>query len=133
MNLKKCTSFFHDGSVIAIAHTGNEMIISLESAEVDEEDVNKDIILSEDDRIRGRLHIEGIRTIKENNQSYFATLRMKYPDAEIFHFEITQNRVELQIKWSSLPSKTCIEDFSTIEIEAEKIWWENLPNKESAL
>ena len=129
MNLKNYTSFFHDGSINAINHIGNKITISMESAEMDEEDVKDDIDLSKDDRIRGKLHIEGTKSIKENNQSYTDILRMKYADAEIFHLEVNQNKVELQIKWGSYPPKPCIEDFSTIEIEAENIWWENTPNQ----
>lgn len=102
----------------------------MESAEMDEEDIKDDIVLSRDDRIRGKLHIEGTKHIKENNQPYTDILRMKYEDAEIFHFEVNQNKVELQVKWCSYPPKPSIEDFSTIEIEAEKIWWENTPNQE---
>lgn len=125
MNLKNYTSFFHDGSINAINHVGNKIIISMESAEMDEEDIKDDVSLSKDDRIRGKLHIKGVKSIKENNQHYTDVLRMKYEDAEIFHFEVNQNKVELQIKWCSYPPKPYIDDFSTIEIEAEKIWWEN--------
>lgn len=125
ISLEKYTSFFHDGAINEINHTGDEITISMESAEMDEEDIKDDIDLSSDDRIRGKLHIEGTKSIKENNQYYTDILRMKYEDAEIFHFEINQNKVELQIKWCSYPPKPYIEEFSTIEIEAEKIWWEN--------
>jgi hypothetical protein len=130
MNLKNYTSFFHDGSIIAMNHVGNEITISMESAEMDEGDIKDGIALSKDDRIRGKLHIERVKRIKENNQHYTDVLRMKYNDAEIFHFEFNQNKVELQIKWCSYPPKPCIEDFSTIEIAAEEIWWENIPDLE---
>ncbi len=97
----------------------------MESAEIDEEDLKDTTILSENHRIQGKLHLENIKNIKENGKPYLVVLKMKYEDAEIFHLEIDKNKVELQIKWSSCPPKLCIEDFSTIEIEAEKIWWEN--------
>jgi hypothetical protein len=126
-DINKYVDFFHDGSINAIEQIGNKITISMESAEMDEEDIKDDIDLSRDDRIRGKLHIEGTKSIKENNQLYTDILRMKYEDAEIFHFEINLNKVELQIKWCSYPPKPRIEDFSKIEIEAEKIWWENLP------
>ena len=70
MNLKNYTSFFHDGSIIAINHDGNKITISMESAEMDEEDIK-------DDRIRRKLHIEGVKSIKENNQNYIDVLKMK--------------------------------------------------------
>lgn len=127
-NITKYVDFFHDGSIIDIDHIGNKMTISMESAEMDEEDIKDDIDLLQDDRIRGKLHIEGIKSIKENNHPYTDILKMKYADAEIFHFEINQNKVEFQIKWGTYPPKVRIEDFSTLEIEADKIWWENIPD-----
>ncbi len=130
MNLKNYTSFFHDGSINKISHIGDKMTISMESAEMDKEDIKDDVVLSKEDRIRGKLHVDGIIKVKENDQPYLDILKMKYEDAEIFHFELNHNRVEFQIKWCSYPPKPCIEDFSTIEIEAEEIWWENIPNME---
>jgi hypothetical protein len=128
MDIKDYTSFFHDGSIISIDHTGNQMVISMESAELTEEDLKDSIILSENHRIRGKLHIEGVKNITENNKRYHFIFKMKYEDAEIFHFEYSQNTVEFQIKWNSYPPDPCIKDFSTIEIEAEKIYWENIPD-----
>ncbi|CAN5521423.1 hypothetical protein BH10BAC1_BH10BAC1_21090 [soil metagenome] len=128
MNLMHYTSFFHDGSIIAINHHGKNIILSMESAEMDEEDIKDDLILSKDDRIRGKLHAEGIMSIKENNQFYNDILKMKYKNAEIVHFEINLNKIKLAIQWGSYPPKPYVEDFSTVEIEADKIWWENIPN-----
>jgi hypothetical protein len=128
MDIQNYTSFFHDGSIMEISHAGNKMTFSMESAEIDEEDVKGDVVLSKNDRIRGKLHLEKINDVKEDGQSYSGVLTMKYEDAEIFHFEINQNSVEFQIKWNSYPPKPCIENFSTIEIKAEKIWWENIPD-----
>lgn len=128
MDISKYTTLFHDGSLLAIMHTGKQLILSLESAEVDEENVKGYSIISKDGRIRGKLHIEGIKKIKENGQNLVFVLRMKDKDAEIFHFEINAHEVEFQIKWNSSPPRLRIEDFSTIRVEAEKIWWENIPN-----
>jgi hypothetical protein len=125
MDLKNYTSFFHDGSIIEINHTGNKITLSMESAEMDEEDIKDDVILSRDGRIRGKLHIERVKSINENDKNCSGIFKMKYEDAEISHFEINKNKIELHIKWSSYPPKPCIDDFSTIKIEAEKIWWEN--------
>jgi hypothetical protein len=128
VDLKKYTSFFHDGSIVAIYHVRKKITLTMESAEMDAEDIKDDIILSKDDRIRGRLHIEGVKIVKENGQIYSDFLKMKCKDAEIFHFEIGRNKVEIQIKWFSYPSNPCIENFSIIEIDAEKIYWENIPD-----
>lgn len=69
-SIGKYTSFFHDGSIIAINHVDSEMIVFMESAEVDKEDLDDSITLSKDDRIRGKLHIEGILKIEINNKLF---------------------------------------------------------------
>jgi hypothetical protein len=76
--INKYTDFFHDGSINSIDHIGNEMLIYMESAEMDEEDVKDDIVLSEDDRIRGKLHVEGIKSIKINDEPFLGTIRKIY-------------------------------------------------------
>ena len=127
MKLQNYTSFFHDGSIFEIAQHDNKMIIFMESAEMDEEDIIDDAILTKFDRIRGKLHMEGIKHIKENGEPYLGVFKMKNQDAEIFHFAFSKNQIELQIIWNSLPPQMK-EHFSTVEIEAEKIWWENIPD-----
>jgi hypothetical protein len=127
MHLKEYTSFFHDGSVIAIDHIGNNAVFYIESAEIDREDLDAEGIsyLTKNSRIKGKIYIYGIINIEENDKRYFGKLKMKTNDAEIFHLEINRNKVEFQIKWSSHQSK--LDDFSTIEITAEKIEW--IPEK----
>lgn len=127
MNIADYTSNFHDGSIIDIKHEINRIEISMESAEITEEDMKEDFPLSEHDTIKGKLHLEEVKSIKECN-SYLNFLKMKHEDATIFHFKINNNKVELQIIWGTYPPNPPVDDFSTIEIEAEKIWWENIPD-----
>jgi len=63
MNISKYEAFFHDGSLIDIRHIGTKIEFSMASAEMDEEDVENDVILSKNDSIQGKLHIEGIKSI----------------------------------------------------------------------
>jgi hypothetical protein len=53
---------------------------------------------------------------------------MKYDSGNIFNLEIKKNKVEIAFSWVNFPPKPSVNDFSTIEIEAEKIWWENIPD-----
>lgn len=123
MHLKEYISFFHDGSVISIDHIGNNAVFYIESAEIDPEDLDAEGIpyLTKNNRIKGKIYIEQIFYIKENEKDYIDKLKMKTNDAEIFHLEIISNKIEIQIIWSSHQSK--LDDFSAIEIEAEKIEW----------
>lgn len=125
------TSFFHDGSIIAIEHHHNNMEISMQSAQMDIEDLKDDIKLSKDDCIKGKLHLENIKTISINEIPYFGILQMPYDGGDIFHFIVDKQMVELQIIWVNFPPKLdvpTVDEFSTIKITAEKIWWENIPD-----
>jgi hypothetical protein len=95
-DIGKYTAFFHDGSIISINHVGNNMIISMASAEIDA--MKDNITLSKDSSIQGKLHIEGIKKIKEGSKLNKNTIKMKYEDAEIFHLKINKNQVEVQIQ-----------------------------------
>jgi len=53
---------------------------------------------------------------------------MNYDYGSIFDFDIRNNQIELQISWRNVPQKPYVNDFSTIKIEAQKIWWENIPD-----
>lgn len=128
-DIRRYTSFFHDGSITDISHTDNVIIISMESAEMDIEDVKDDITLAKDDRIRGRLHIEGIKNIEINNEPFNEIVKKIYDDGGIFDFEIEQNSIELSIDWVNYPPKPKVDEFSVIKIQAKKIWWENLPGQ----
>ena len=128
MDIKKYAGYFHDGSIEMIRHSGENIDILMGSAEVSAEENEDNIELSKDFCINGILHIEGVIQIKENNQLRFNKLRMENDAAEIFDLEIGSHCVAIDIAWYSLPPKPCIDDLSVIEIEAEKIWWENIPD-----
>ncbi len=120
--------FFHDGSIISIEHHHNNMEISMQSAQMDIEDLKDDTKLSEHDCIRGKLHLENIKTISINEIPYFGTLQISYDKGDIFDFILDKQMVELQIIWVNFPPKPAVNEFSTIKITAKKIWWENIPD-----
>jgi hypothetical protein len=132
ININKYADFFHDGSIMDIQHMGNKVEFSMASAEMDEEDVKDDVILSKDNSIQGKLHIEGIKSITIDKQPFFGEITKKYDNGKIFDFEITDNSVELAINWINFPPKPMVNEFSVIKIEAKKIWWENIPNLEAS-
>jgi len=53
---------------------------------------------------------------------------MLYDSAEILHLEILQNKIKLFIEWENFPPHPKVTVYSALEIEADKIWWENIPN-----
>src|SRR5271154_4797791 len=44
------------------------------------------------------------------------------------NFLTARGIVELQISWRNAPQKPDVNDFSAIVIQADRIWWENIPD-----
>ncbi|MES2344804.1 MAG: hypothetical protein V4494_02545 [Chlamydiota bacterium] len=128
MNIAKYAAFFHDGSIMDIQHIKDTLAISMASAEVDEEDFSNELILSQDSSIQGKLHLEGILAIKINEKPFIGILKKMYDRGKIFDFEIAENFVELSIDWANFPPGPEVNEFSVIQIEVKKIWWENIPD-----
>ena len=92
------------------------------------EDMGDDIPLS-DLRLKGRLHVEGVKAIRIDGKQFFGTLKMLDDSGDIFHLEIEKNNMEIQISWLKCLPKIILDvDFSTFQIEAEKIYWEPVPD-----
>src|SRR3990167_10605205 len=91
--ISKYTAYFHDGSLIAIDYgkDDTELTLTMESAEVDPEDIKDPIHLSEEERIKGKLHLKGIKNIYIDDEKLSTPLKMNYDDGSIFDLEIKDN------------------------------------------
>lgn len=130
-DISKYQDFFHDGDLKEIEHKGNKVIFTMTSAEMDKEDLVTDIKLSNEDPftcLRGKLHLEGVRRIFINKKPFKGILKKEYDSAEIFDLLIEKNEVKLSIEGTNYPPKPDKEDFFVIQIEADKIYWENIPS-----
>jgi hypothetical protein len=127
-NLEKYTSYFHDGTVHDIKYIKNTIIISIESAELRPEWNEDNIALSKRNTISGNLHLENFGNIRINGKIYKEKLVKTYDSSDVYTFEIHARKVLLLISWINYPPKRREETpFSEYEIEAEKIYWENIP------
>ncbi len=126
--IDKYTSYFHDGIVHDIKHLKKNIIISIESAQLLPEWNLDNIVLSNRDTISGNLHLEKVKIIFVNRKIHNNKLIKTYDDGSIYHFGIQNNKMILKVSWENYPPKQREEtDVFTIEIEAEKITWENIP------
>lgn len=121
------TSFFHDGSIIDIDHQKDQVLIYMESAEVDKGDLEDNIELSEESCIKGILKIRQIKNI-QLDQKPIENLKMLGDCGSILDFEITESTIKLFVEWINFPPNKEIEIYSTIYLEAKEIKWENNPN-----
>lgn len=128
MNFANYTSYFHDGSIIDISHNQSVIILSMESAEISPNENLNNIILSEHLTIKGKLHLENVGLITENEKQILTTLRMLFDSAVILHFKIVDTTVSLDLEWVNFPPHPKVTSYSFYAINARKIWWENLPD-----
>lgn len=124
MDIARYTSYFHDGEVIYIKHANNNIDIALKSAEVDS-DIVKDITLSDDNRIKGKLHITGVNLILNHGVEVREKLKLIFPDNDLLHLKISDNIVFCEIGWRGQSGEI---DFSDLEIHATSVKWENIPD-----
>ena len=131
MGISKYADFFHDGSIIDIEHKDDKIEILMSSAEVDEEDLKESIELSEDKRIKGKLYIEGVKSITIDGKLLQEPLKKEYNDGEIINFNIIGNIVRLAIQWDNYPPRPKMDVFSVFTIFGRKVYWENIPDLEN--
>ena len=128
--ISKYTSYFHDGTLFDIQYGKDpfELILAMESCYIDIEDLKDPIPRSNEDTLRGKLCLKGIKNIYINREKLSTPLKMNYDNGKIFDLEIKNNEVLLSISWRNYPPKARTNDFSTITINAEDVYWENIPD-----
>jgi hypothetical protein len=131
MDLLKYSGYFHDGSLINFKHVGSKLEISMLSAEIIPEHMIKNMPPLIKNRISGMLCLDRIKSIKINDKPFAGILKKVYDSGSILDLEVLKHKVILGVEWTNYPPKLRESDFSSIEIEAEKIWWENIPGLEN--
>jgi hypothetical protein len=129
MDIAKYAGYFHDGYVNSILHAGDNITFFLESSVIEDmQEIVDENYLSNNKTFKGKLNIYKIKSFKLCGKNYEGIFQMEYDDGNILDFEIKDNRVFLLIEWQNFPPKSYKTDVSKIEIEAEKIDWENIPD-----
>ena len=127
LDITKYTGFFHDGSVLDIDNKNGDVFFLLESSQIDPEMINNRVILSETNTLRGKLCLKNVKTIKVGHKPFEGVLHKIYDDGEILDLEISPGKVFLLVEWVNFPPKSRLTSVDQIEIEAEDVYWENLP------
>lgn len=130
MLINKYTDLFHDGALWQIENSKGKVQLCMESAQVIQEWNKDNIELSKRETISGKLTLENIKNIKECDSPKFEKFKIKkdYERARIYDFEIKNNNtLLLTICWIKYLPDYQESDAIHYEIEAEKIYWENVP------
>lgn len=128
MDITKLTGYFHDGSVIDIEHIHNTLTFVLESCQIHQEELGNNTILSQTNTLRGKLIINNIKSITVGHRPQASTLKKTYDDGDILDLEINPGKVKLLVQWVNYPPKPREKHTSLIEIDADAVQWENIPD-----
>jgi hypothetical protein len=128
MDIKEYTGYFHDGGFIGAKRKEKNIELFLRSCEISPDEPIDRKILSKDNALKGKLCLTGVKWVKVDDKENKEMPWKEYDDGEILDLKIDNNKVFLLIEWTNFPPKTRVTDVGTIEIEAEKIYWENIPD-----
>jgi hypothetical protein len=123
MDIFDAESYFQEGTIVDILHKGKEMKLLLKSVELDQDEVEDDVTLSEDHTLSGTLCLEGISGIYIDDEPFEGVLTKIYDLGTIAELEFFENGIELQVHWVNFPPKKEMNTFSLIEIEADKVYF----------
>ena len=122
MDIKKYSPYFHDGSIKNINLIGNEIVITMYSAQLDVHENEDNISLSRFNEIRGRLHLLNCKRVLINN-----VLSSNYPKREygkILDLEFLPKCIVLNVSWRFKGKRDIYEGFI---FESPDYYFENLP------
>lgn len=124
----KYVEYFHDGAVINIIQTENNIFVDMISAEIEVAVNNGMIIVSKDGRLKGSLCFEEVQGVKFNGRAISTKLKMKYDTASIYALDITSpESAEISIIWESYHSHFSEHGMDHVQISANKIYWISKP------
>lgn len=126
----KYAGYFHDGSLIGLLHIGNQLKLTLISAEINEQDRFDDIPLSRDFRLKGVLILEGVSNLKVNEKPFNEPLKMESEIADIYNLEISEHALEMNLTWETYTP--CFSEVmsQTVGLNFDRLHWENDPSLE---
>lgn len=128
MNIIKYKDYFCDGTLLDVEHGENQIDFFLESAEVDPEEIEDELVLSKENRIKGKLSLKNVTSLKIENEPYLSPFIKEYDDGEILDFNIQGDELSFLIEWKNFPPKARSTKISKIEVKAKKVEWEDIPD-----
>lgn len=123
MNIKNYASYFHDGSIVDVKFLDSQVVITMSSAQISEDENLDHVPLGRFNMIRGKLHLLHINLLKINDKISDIN-HLIYNDGEIFKLSFKENKVSLLVEWL-LPNNDRV--FQDLEFTVENYYFENLP------
>ncbi len=128
IDIREYAPFFHDGSLQKIDCPGREIRMSMCSVEISPEDCLSPVTLSNRQTLTGILHCQGIRKVDLTGNIKIEDLFQIFDKGTILDFEFSDHTLEIGILWENFSPKPRTNQFTTILIQADHFFWENIPN-----
>jgi hypothetical protein len=124
MDIKKYSSFFHDGSIFSINQEPDRIEIWIESSELLPEWNIDNLSLSSSNTIRGKLFLYEITNVFLD-ETLVETIQRKQCDLEILRFSIENNVIKFLVNTFDYTTRNVT--YEDITIHANRIEWKNDP------
>lgn len=122
----KYAGWFHDGSLDYVEYCPNRISFWLESFEIEPNAItDSSLKLSNHSSLRGKLHVKGIKRIRNSDTEAMPIELTSWDSGEIMDLEISSNKIHMNLIWRCNSTKK--EAWAFYEIEADEVTWENLP------
>ncbi|MFZ4772656.1 MAG: hypothetical protein ACOYK9_01535 [Chlamydiia bacterium] len=119
-NIKKYGGYFHDGLLYDIQIKDSDILLFIESAQMDPDEFEKGFKLTKDNLLKGILCLKNVTKVFVNRKLSDHSLSMISECAEIYDLFIEDNKVEVNISWSKYDDKS-FDDFTSNEIYCERV------------
>lgn len=124
MNIEKYSSYFHDGLIDDVNIVGKEIIFTMSSSQLDDDENEDNINLSRFNEIRGRLHLLNPKNILIND-AVASYDDLKYTFGDILHLGFSPRQVVLNVSWYIDEKNTT---FQNIIFDSSHYYFENIPD-----
>lgn len=124
IDIKKYEAYFHDGSVENLDIINNNIIIIIESAELEDWENEDNIPLQPKfHSIRGKLNLIGFSNLKIDGEEAIIDEIIKNHKGTILDLEFHENAVLLNVEWHANRAV-----FQIIECNVIRYFFENIPS-----
>lgn len=132
MKINYYSSYFHDGDVIDIKRDRYSLVILMQSSQIAPADMTDDIPLSNFSTLRGKLHLVNVSSIKIDGRPC-DMVEMQTDRGDIYDLQIQDRSVRMLIAWmDDTRHLSNNRDMIEYHVEAENVFWENLPHLQLA-
>ncbi|MBF5058913.1 hypothetical protein [Candidatus Neptunochlamydia vexilliferae] len=123
VDIRKYLEFFERGEILGVIYKGDKVFLTLESSYINPKAVDNRTILSKNCTLRGKLVLQRVESYCLDNKKTQPPKKQLFAGGKIVKLELKQTVAEIVFEYKEQSIKKRV----AVKIEAQKIYWENLP------